>query len=97
MPYIALGYWLLISLASIIVTCRDKRAAKKRRHRTPEATLLGMAALGGAVAMLMTMKLIRHKTQKPKFMIGIPLLILLHIALIAGIWWITEHGMPVIQ
>lgn len=96
MPYIVLCYWLGISLLSIIVTCHDKRAAKKNRRRTPEATLMTLAALGGAVAMLTTMKCIRHKTQKPKFMIGIPCLIVLHLVLIVGVWYVSQNGFPII-
>jgi len=96
MPQVALVYWLAISLLSVVVTCRDKRAAKKKKRRIPEATLMALAALGGASAMLATMKIIRHKTQKPKFMIGIPLLIVLHIALIVGAWYVAQNGLPVI-
>ena len=69
-------YLAAISLIAALVTVYDKWAAKHRpRHRTPEATLLWLSALGGSVAMLIVMKLIRHKTQHKKFMIGIPLII----------------------
>ncbi len=75
---IALIYLAAISLISVIVCCYDKIAAKRRpAHRTPEATLLWLCVLGGSVAMLLTMLLIRHKTKHKKFMIGIPLIILL--------------------
>ena len=96
MLYIALYYWLGISFLSVVVTWRDKRAAKKKRRRTPEATLMTLAALGGALAMLLTMKSIRHKTKKPKFMIGIPFFIVLHIALIGGVWYVSRYGLPII-
>ena len=76
-----LGYLALISLISVIVCIYDKIAAKKRpRHRTPEATLLLLSALGGSVAMLVTMLLIRHKTKHVKFMLGIPLIIIAQVA-----------------
>ena len=72
-----LAYLALISLVSITVCCYDKYAAKRRpKHRTPEATLLLLSALGGSVAMLVTMLIIRHKTKHLKFMIGIPAIIL---------------------
>lgn len=48
--------------------------------RVPEATLLVLSALGGSVAMLLTMLLIRHKTKKAKFMVGIPAIIVLQVA-----------------
>jgi len=78
LPFI---YLAVISLIAIAVTCYDKIAAKKRPgHRTPEATLLLISALGGSVAMFVTMQIIRHKTKHAKFMIGIPVIMLLQIA-----------------
>ena len=78
---IALGYLALISLVSIIVCIYDKIAAKHNpKHRTRERTLLLLSAIGGSVAMLLTMLSIRHKTKHMKFMIGIPLIILLQAA-----------------
>lgn len=74
-------YLLGINLFAAGITVWDKQAAKKHRRRVPEATLLGTGALGGALLMLITMKLIRHKTRKKKFMIGLPLLLFLQIAL----------------
>ena len=79
---IFLGYIALISIISIIVCIYDKIAAKHNpKHRTREATLLLLSAIGGSVAMLITMLLIRHKTKHMKFMIGIPLIILLQAAI----------------
>ena len=83
---IALIYLAIISVISIIVCIYDKFAAKHiQKHRTREATLLILSALGGSVAMLVTMLIIRHKTQHIKFMLGIPLIIALQIAAIVVI------------
>lgn len=72
-------YIAVISLISIIVCIYDKKISKKNRVelRTPEKTLLLLSALGGSVAMLITMLLIRHKTKHVKFMLGIPLIIVI--------------------
>lgn len=78
-------YLLGISLVSVVVTVADKRKAKKGAWRIPEATLLGLAALGGSVAMYLTMHLIRHKTKHPKFMPGIPVIFLLQLGLAWGL------------
>ena len=79
---IALIYLGVISLISIIVCAYDKIAAKHNpKHRTRESTLLLLSALGGSIAMYLTMQLIRHKTKHLKFMIGIPVIILLQIAI----------------
>ena len=79
-------YLLAISIISIIVCCYDKFAAKHNpKHRTREATLLWLSVLGGSVAMYGTMQLIRHKTKHAKFMIGIPVIIVLQIAIVVCI------------
>ncbi len=75
-------YVAVVSLISIIITVYDKSIAGTGKRRIPEATLLLWSALGGSVAMLLTMLAIRHKTQHKKFMIGIPLIIALQIAAI---------------
>ena len=81
MKYLIL-YLVLISLITVCVTVYDKRIAGSGARRVPEATLLLLAALGGGVAELMTMRLIRHKTQHAKFMVGVPLIIFAHVGLL---------------
>ncbi len=72
-----IGYLIAISVVSVVVCIYDKIAAKHNpKHRTREKTLLLLSALGGSVAMLVTMLLIRHKTKHMKFMLGIPAIIL---------------------
>ena len=86
MPFIYLG---VISLIAIIITCYDKIAAKHfPGHRTPEATLLAISAIGGSVAMYLTMQIIRHKTQHKKFMIGIPVIFFIQLLLGFGVWYL---------
>lgn len=72
-------WFILISAVSIIMTVYDKWAAKRKKRRVPERTLLSLGLIGGAAAMYLTMKMIRHKTRKKKFMAGLPLEILLHV------------------
>ena len=79
---VAVGYLAAISLISVIICCYDKIASKHlTKHRTRERTLLLLSALGGSAAMLITMLIIRHKTKHKKFMLGIPLIILVQVAL----------------
>lgn len=81
-------YLVIISLISIVTCIYDKIAAKRMpKHRTREASLLILSALGGSVAMLVTMLIIRHKTKHVKFMLGIPLIIALQIAACIGIYF----------
>ena len=85
MNYIAL-YLAAISLLAVILTAHDKRAARQQKWRVRESTLLLIAALGGSVAMLLTMQIIRHKTKHAKFMAGIPVIIILQITLAIAAW-----------
>ena len=81
---VALIYVAIISFISVVVCIYDKAVSKKNRVelRIPEKTLFLLSALGGSVAMYVSMQLVRHKTKHKRFMIGIPLIIVLQIALI---------------
>ena len=81
---IFLAYIAIISLNSVIVCIYDKKISKKNRVelRTPEKTLMLLSALGGSVAMFITMQIIRHKTKHVKFMLGIPLIIIVQAVIV---------------
>ena len=82
MEYILI-YFAVISLVTSIMTFYDKKAAKKwTKHRVPEKFLFLFAILGGALAEYLTMLKIRHKTKHKRFMIGLPIIILLQIVAI---------------
>ena len=84
-------YLIAMSVIAIIVCIYDKIASKHMtKHRTREATLLLLSALGGSVAMLSTMLIIRHKTKHVKFMLGIPLIIIVQVAMAVGIYLILH-------
>ena len=77
LPFII--YFLAVSLITAVVTATDKYKAKKGYFRISEATLFTLAAIGGALSEYLTMRLIRHKTLHKRFMIGLPLIIILQI------------------
>ena len=80
-----LMYFLIISVVTAVVTFYDKKASVKfPRHRVSEAVLFLLAFLGGAAAEYAVMKKIRHKTKHKSFMLGLPAIIFLQIALIIG-------------
>ncbi len=72
-----LFYLLLISVVSAIVTVTDKICAIYKKRRVRERTLFMLSALGGCVAMYLTMLFIRHKTKHKRFMIILPIMILM--------------------
>ncbi|MBR3753803.1 MAG: DUF1294 domain-containing protein [Clostridia bacterium] len=78
--YAALIY-LAIGIVSVMVTVYDKVAAKKRKRRIPEQVLFFWAGIGGALPMLLTMKIINHKTRHKRFMLGLPAIIIVHTVL----------------
>lgn len=80
------AYVLIMSVWAFSMTVYDKYAAKKRpEHRVRETTLFAVSALGGSVAMLLTMLGIRHKTLHKRFMIGIPIIIVLQTAAVVAL------------
>ncbi len=88
--YILLAYLILINIASAVITVYDKRCALKKRWRVRESTLLLLSALGGSVAMYLTMHAIRHKTRHIKFMLGIPIILILQLVAVYFIWRIIN-------
>lgn len=81
-------YLLAINIWAAELVMYDKGASRRGGWRIRERTLLLVAALGGSLAMLITMRLVHHKTRHAKFMLGIPIIIILQLVL-AGLylWW----------
>ena len=75
-----LYYFLAVNVLTFIVYGVDKWKARRGRWRVPEATLLGLAAVGGSVGAWLAMQLFRHKTQHKKFRYGVPILFVLQLA-----------------
>ena len=73
-------YLLAVNVLTFIVYGVDKWKAQRGQWRVPEATLMGLAALGGSVGAWLAMQLFRHKTQKRKFRYGVPALFVLQVA-----------------
>ena len=83
MKYILL-YLLLINAIAFFLMLADKRKAKKKLWRIPEATLMLSAALGGSIGALAGMYTFRHKTKHLKFTLGVPAILIAQIAL--AVW-----------
>lgn len=73
-------YLLAINVLAFAVYGVDKWKARQGRWRVPEATLLGLAALGGSAGAWVAMQLFRHKTKKNKFRYGVPIMFVLQLA-----------------
>ena len=85
---VLLFYLIIINAVAFVLMLADKIKARKNAWRIPEATLMGIAAIGGSLGGFLGMRLFRHKTKHPKFSIGLPVLLALHIALL--VWLIPQ-------
>lgn len=79
-------YGIGISVIAIVAAVYDKRAARHGWQRIRERTLFGIATVGGALAMYVAMCLVRHKTKHKRFMIGLPLITAVQVAL--WLWFV---------
>lgn len=77
-----LFYLIAINAIAFLVTARDKHNARLRQRRVPEADLLALAAMGGAAGEGLAMLLFHHKTRKPRFAVGVPVMLALQVALV---------------
>ena len=68
-------FLIIINITAYLLFGYDKYCAKRGAWRIPEATLLLAVLAGGAAGALLGMKMFRHKTKKPLFSIGVPLLL----------------------
>lgn len=75
---------IFINAAAFLLFGIDKWKAVHDRWRISEATLLGISLCGGAAGAYAGMHVFHHKTKKPKFYIGVPLMVIL---------WIVAAGL----
>lgn len=74
-------YLILMNATGLVLMLADKIKARKNLWRIPEATLMWVAGLGGSLGIFAGMRLFRHKTLHPKFSIGVPVILAVHVLL----------------
>ncbi len=79
--------YALVNLAVFGIYGLDKRKAIKGEWRTPEKNLIA-AAVMGAPGALLGMIAFRHKIRKPKFYIGVPVILIIEAVIV--FWLITQ-------
>lgn len=72
-------YLVIMNILAIILYGLDKKAAASGVWRISEWNLFWVAILGGGLGGWLAMHLFRHKTQKLKFVLGLPVIILLQL------------------
>ena len=81
MVYGIVGYLVIINVIAFIIYGIDKRKAKKHLWRIPEATLIGLALMGGSVGAFLGMRLFHHKTKHIKFYVGVPAIFIIEMVI----------------
>ena len=79
---IELVYLLVMNAVGFAVMGMDKYKAIKGRWRVPEKTLFLLSILGGSVGTWAGMYAFRHKTKHWYFVIGMPAILFIQIALV---------------
>ncbi|MCM1414657.1 MAG: DUF1294 domain-containing protein [bacterium] len=80
-----LSYVAIVNLVSFAMMGIDKRKAKKRAFRIPEATLFVLAVIGGSLGSVIGMHLFHHKTRHWYFLYGMPVILVIQILLILAL------------
>lgn len=75
-------YLILINFIAFLSMYIDKKKAIKGKWRIKESTLLMLALVGGSVGAIIGMYAFHHKTQKLRFFLGIPIIIVLQILIV---------------
>lgn len=81
-----LGYLIILNMIGMGVMWADKRKAEKGAWRIPEKILFLVSILGGSIGTWVGMYLFRHKTKHWYFVVGMPLILVLQIAVAVFIY-----------
>ena len=87
---ILLAAYAVVSVIAFCFYAADKKKAKKGAWRIPEATLMGVAAIGGSIGTLLGMRLFRHKTKHLKFSLGVPAILMLQLGIAVAVFLLTR-------
>ena len=82
-------YLVIVNLIAFLLMAMDKSRARKHQWRIPEKTLFLSAILGGSIGAIAGMYTFHHKTKLWYFVIGMPAILIVQIALIV---WIRSRS-----
>ena len=72
-------YLIIINILSLVLMILDKILAIKKKKRISEFHLLTITIFGGSIGTIIGMILAKHKIRKLKFILLVPLSLILHI------------------
>lgn len=80
-------YLAAVNVLAFALMGLDKHKAKQGVWRIPEKVLFLSALIGGSIGAIAGMFAFRHKTKHLSFVLGLPAILLLHLALAL---WLTR-------
>ncbi len=83
---------VILNTVTYLVYAYDKSAARNGAWRISESTLFGLAFIGGAPAAIAAMCVLRHKTRKPDFRFGLPLIMAVQTGIF--VYWRATGEIP---
>ena len=78
-----LSYLIIVNIIGFALFGVDKHKAVRHAWRIKESTLFLAAFIGGSIGCILGMQVFRHKTKHIKFIIGMPVILILQILLAA--------------
>ena len=81
-----IGYFASVNILGFALMGIDKRRARKMAFRIPEATLFAIAIIGGSLGSIIGMFLFKHKTKHWYFKFGLPLILILQLAVLVAMF-----------
>lgn len=78
----AIIYLVIINIIAFVTMGIDKKKAKYGKWRISESALFMLVLLGGGFGGIAGMYVFRHKTQKPRFVIGFPAILIFEIIVV---------------
>ena len=80
-------YLAIINIVGFVMMGIDKRRAVRHQWRISEAALFMTAVFGGGIGCILGMYTFHHKTRHWYFVVGMPVIVLIHIALAAVVYF----------
>lgn len=84
MKYLFL-YIVAVNITALLLYGIDKSKAVRHKWRIPEHTLIGVAMIGGSIGALIGMLMFHHKTRKPKFKFGVPVILIFQLIVVIAV------------
>ena len=89
-----IAYLACVNVLAFVAFGFDKSCAKRGAWRISEKALMLLAVVGGSLGALAGMYVFHHKTRKPLFSIGVPVLLAITVAVLVALGfagWLREQ------